>query len=754
VVWCEATMASVLRGIRGARAVGSAGLSRPSATLLGRRWFASASQGGLTPPDLLRNIGISAHIDSGKTTLTERILFFTGRIDEIHDVRGRDGVGAKMDSMELERERGITIQSAATFTSWKGKSINIIDTPGHVDFTVEVERALRVLDGAIMVLCSVGGVQSQSITVDRQMKRYSVPRIAFINKCDRMGAAPFRVVDELREKLRLNAALVQVPIGLEDMHSGCVDIIEQKAYVNFGESGEVIEEGPIPEDLLDLVQEKRQELIERLAEVDEEIEELFLMEEEPDAATLKAAVRRATVATKFVPVFVGSAYKNKGVQPLLDGVDAYLPSPLERKYEYLDLNDEEKPKSLACDDTQPLVALAFKLEEGRFGQLTYIRVYQGKIEKGKSIRNSTSGKKIKVSRLVRMHANEMEEVDVVGPGEICAIFGVDCNSGDTFANADIPAKDFNPSLMTMFVPSPVVSLAVKPLDRAGGSTKFSKALNRFMREDPTFRVHVDSESNETIISGMGELHLEVYVERIKREYQVECQIGAPQVNYRESVTQQASFDHLHKKQTGGSGQFAKVIGTIEPLGEDDEDQTFVFENGIVGNVIPPEYITACQKGFEEASKEGPLVGMPVLGVRITLTDGAAHSVDSSEMAFKTAAKNAFRGAFQSAGPVLLEPIMSVEIECPDDYQGTVVGGLNRRRGMIQDTSSRDGFTTIRCDVPLAEMFGYSTELRSATSAKGEFTMEFKEHAPVPPHEQERLVTAARKAAEEKAAASA
>ncbi|GBG29288.1 Elongation factor G, mitochondrial [Hondaea fermentalgiana] len=690
--------------------------------------------------ELLRNIGISAHIDSGKTTLTERILFYTGRINAINEVKGKDpNKGAKMDSMELEREKGITIQSAATYTQWKDTNINIIDTPGHVDFTVEVERALRVLDGAIMVLCSVGGVQSQSITVDRQMKRYNVPRVAFINKLDRMGANPDKVLDAIREKLRLNAAMMQVPIGLEENHDGIVDIVDQVAYTFHGPNGEEVRKGPIPEDLADKVEMRRMELLERLGEVDEEMEEFFLMEEMPEPDALRAAIRRATIANTFVPVFMGSAFKNRGVQPLLDGVENFLPSPLDMKYSYLDLADEEASKPLACDAKAPLVALAFKLEESRFGQLTYVRVYQGSLKRGMFIRNSTTGKRVKLPRVVRMHSEEMEDVDEVGPGEIAALFGIECSSGDTFCDADI--KDFNPSMLTMFVPEPVVSLAIKPKDRSDSSGNFGKALQRFQREDPTFRVKVDNESKETIISGMGELHLEVYLERMRREYKVDTIAGMPQVNYRETITQRAEFNYTHKKQSGGSGQFGRVEGYIEPLSEEEiqEGKEFVFLNQMIGNAIPPEYVSSVEKGFQESMEKGVIVGHPLQGVKVVLVDGSAHSVDSNEMAFKLAARGAFRQAVNEAGPVVLEPVMKVEIQVPEEYQGTVVGGINRRRGTILESDMEDDLATIQCEVPLKEMFGYSTEIRSATQAKGEFTMEFKAHEAMPQHEAEELI---------------
>ncbi len=698
------------------------------------RAFAS---GAIDP--LARNIGISAHIDSGKTTLTERILFYTGRIHEIHEVRGKDGVGAKMDSMELEREKGITIQSAATYCKWKDSNVNIIDTPGHVDFTIEVERALRVLDGAILVLCSVGGVQSQSITVDRQMRRYGVPRLCFVNKCDRTGADPWRVLEQVRSKLKLNAAAVHVPIGLEDKHDGVVDLVRNEAVTFSGPNGSDIKIGPVPESLAPLVKRKRKELIETVAEVDETLGEIFLMGDEPSVEGLKGAIRRATVAKTFAPLFMGSAFKNRGVQLLLDGVVDYLPAPHEVDNVALDLDKEEAPVVLKTDPKAPLVGLAFKLEEGRFGQLTYLRIYQGTIAKGATIVNTSTGKKIKVPRLVRMHSEEMEDVNEAKAGEIVALFGVDCKSGDTFAEPGT-----NVAMTSMRVPEPVMSLAVAPKSRAE-SANFSKALSRFQREDPTFKVRLDEESGQTIISGMGELHLDIYVERMRREYKCEVDVGEPRVNYRECITAKASFDYLHKKQSGGSGQYGRVVGYVEPLSEEelkalnassssgnesDKTNNIVFENGIIGNAISPGYILACDKGFKEAAQTGGLIGHPVEGMRVVLTDGASHAVDSSEMAFKLAALSAFRQVYDKAKPKILEPVMQVEITVPSEFQGTVIGNVNRRKGTIQDSVAEGDDVIITCVVPLKNMFGYSTELRSMTQGKGEFTMEYFQHQPV------------------------
>ncbi|RLN11602.1 elongation factor G, mitochondrial [Panicum miliaceum] len=718
--------------------------------------------------DRMRNIGISAHIDSGKTTLTERVLYYTGRIHEIHEVRGRDGVGAKMDSMDLEREKGITIQSAATYCTWKGYQVNIIDTPGHVDFTIEVERALRVLDGAILVLCSVGGVQSQSITVDRQMRRYEIPRVAFINKLDRMGADPWKVLNQARSKLRHHNAAVQVPIGLEEEFEGLVDLVEMKAFKFEGSSGQNVTAYDVPSNMADLVTEKRRELIEVVSEVDDQLAEAFLNDEPITANQLKAAIRRATVARKFIPVYMGSAFKNKGVQLLLDGVLDYLPCPLEVDNYALDQSKSEEKVLLAGTPAEPLVALAFKLEEGRFGQLTYLRIYDGVIRKGDFIYNVNTGKKIKVPRLVRMHSNEMEDIQEAHAGQIVAVFGVDCASGDTFTDGTVKY-----TMTSMNVPEPVMSLAVSPISKDSGG-QFSKALNRFQKEDPTFRVGLDPESGQTIISGMGELHLDIYVERIKREYKslkmryyatsnqaigilkncskwdelvafeivkpsrwlevywiisqnqrkkVDAKVGKPRVNFRETITQRAEFDYLHKKQSGGQGQYGRVCG-------------------------------------------GSLIGHPVENIRIVLTDGASHQVDSSELAFKLAAIYAFRQCYTAAKPVILEPVMKVELKFPTEFQGTVTGDMNKkppphamdrdgnvtpipvslvgiplchpwpmedkecehkRKGIIVGNEQEGDDTIVVCHVPLNNMFGYATAIRSVTQGKGEFTMEYLEH---------------------------
>jgi len=681
----------------------------------------------------IRNIGISAHIDSGKTTLSERILYYTGKVHAIHDVRGKDGVGAKMDSMDLEREKGITIQSAATYCEWKGHQINLIDTPGHVDFTIEVERALRVLDGAILVLCSVAGVQSQSITVDRQMKRYNVPRLAFVNKMDRSGANPFRVAEQLREKLGHNPVMMVLPIGAEDRFQGVVDLLNQEAVYFDGDNGEHVRREAIPAELQAQADEYRQKMIEQLADVDDAIAEKFLADETPSVDEIKAAVRRATLALKITPVFCGSAYKNKGVQVLLDGVVSYLPHPDEvENYAHDQKNNEEKVL-LRSDATKPFVGLAFKLEDGRYGQLTYMRIYQGTVRKGDFIYNVSNGmKKVKVPRLVRMHADEMHDIEEASGGDIVALFGVECASGDTFTTGEVQY-----TMTSMHVPEPVIKLAIAPKDKSA-QANFSKALNRFTKEDPTFRVTRDEESAQTIIAGMGELHLDIYVERMKREYNCEVVVGKPQVAYREAISQRAEFNYTHKKQTGGSGQYAKVVGYMEPLPEDAVQQ-YEFVDEIVGGAIPREFIPACDKGFQEAILKGSLIGFPVVGTRVVINDGAFHAVDSSEQAFKTAALMAFREGYAKANPQILEPIMKVEVQTPEEFQGAVIGGLNQRRGVILGSNTTEGFTTIEAEVPLSEMFGYSTDLRSATQGKAEFSMEFSKYAPVPRSEQEKLI---------------
>jgi elongation factor G len=668
----------------------------------------------------MRNIGISAHIDSGKTTLTERILFYCNRIHAIHEVRGKDGVGATMDSMELEKERGITIASAATNVSWKGHDINIIDTPGHVDFTIEVERSLRVLDGAVLVLCSVGGVQSQSITVDRQMKRYNVPRVAFINKCDRTGANPYKVKDQLISKLGHNAVLMQIPIGLEDRLQGVIDLIRMKAIYFDGPQGEEIRYADIPAELLSEAEDKRMEMLDAVSLFSDDLM-VAMLEEEVTEELIVEAVRIGTLSLNLTPVFMGSAYKNKGIQPLMDAVLQFLPNPTQVENRALDLDHEEQEVVLESNQTKPTVALAFKLEDGQYGQLTYIRVYQGAIKKGDELYNVRSRKKFKVGRLIKMHANSMEDIQSAGCGDIAALFGIECASGDTFC-----APSLNYSMTSMFVPNPVISLAIDPVDKKSADN-MAKALNRFTKEDPTFRTFVDPESNQTIIQGMGELHLEVYIERMKREYKAQVESGRPQVAYRETISQTADFNYTHKKQTGGSGQYGRVAGFIEPLEEGD----YEFVDNIKGGVIPTEYIPSCNKGFQEAIKKGTLIGFPIVGVKVTINDGQYHNVDSSDMAFQTAALGAFREVYPRAKPIILEPIMKVSVEGPTEFQGNIFASINQRRGIIISAVEETTFCVVEAEVPLSEMFGYSTNLRSLTQGKAEYTMEFAKYGRVP-----------------------
>ena len=696
----------------------------------------------LKKSSLMRNIGISAHIDSGKTTFTERVLFYTGRIKAIHEVRGRDNVGAKMDSMDLEREKGITIQSAATYCSWERNNkpyhFNLIDTPGHIDFSIEVERALRVLDGAVLVVCAVSGVQSQTVTVDRQMRRYNVPRVTFINKMDRMGADPFKAIEQINAKLRTPAAAIQVPIGAESQLKGTVNIIDRVAVYNEGSQGEILRTDEIPADLVDLVEEKRALLIETLADVDDEIAEIYLDEQEPTPQQIKDAIRRATIARKFTPVLMGSALANTGIQPVLDAVCDYLPNPSEILNKGLDVKNDETPVELIPSSKEPFVGLAFKLEEGKYGQLTYLRVYQGRLKKGGYITNVKTGKKVKVSRLVRMHSEEMEDVDEIGPGEICATFGIDCSSGDTFSDGTTQI-----AMSSMFVPDAVISLSITP--KSKDVTNFSKAINRFQKEDPTFRVNYDPESKETVISGMGELHLEIYVERMKREYGVECTTGKPQVSYREAITIPADFDYTHKKQSGGAGQFAKVAGKLEPVEGDCS-----FEAQIVGGKIPEKFLLACRKGFEEAIEKGPLIGHKVLGVSMLINDGQVHVVDSNELAFRTATIAAFKQGFLKANPVILEPIMNVDVTAPNEFQGNVIGLLNKVSAIIADTENGQDEFTITAECPLNQMFGFATSLRAATQGKGEFSLEFKQYSQAPVHLQKELIAEhQKKLAEEK-----
>jgi elongation factor G len=694
-----------------------------------------------------RNIGISAHIDSGKTTLTERILYYCGEIHKIEDVRG-GGDGATMDHMELEKEKGITITSAATTVWWKGLEgkgttfatgidkdtrVNIIDTPGHVDFTVEVERSLRVLDGAILVLCSVSGVQSQSITVDRQMKRYRVPRLAFMNKMDRMGADPFKGRQALREKLNHNAVLMQIPIGAEENFTGVVDLITKKAFYFDGDNGEKVRVEECPAELVDQMEEVRGEMIDAIAEFDDEIMEKYLEGEEPTEEELHKCVKAGVNSLELTPVYMGSAFKNKGVQTLLEAVTRYLPSPLEceKPSAKSETKEGEESITLEPDPAKNLVMMAFKITDEQFGQLTYTRIYSGTLNKGDTVWNTRTKKKTRIGRIVRMMSNDRANIDEAHAGDIVALVGVDCASGDTFVGND---DDLGVSCEGIHVPIPVIELSITTKDKAE-QAKLSKGLSRFMKEDPTFHVFTDEESGETRIAGMGELHLEIYVERLKREYACNPTVGAPQVNYRETITTETKFDYLHKKQTGGSGQFGQVIGVLKPLTDDrkeTEDQLFKFNNEIKGGSIPSEFLGACEKGFEDVMGEGPLAAFPVINCEVFLQDGKYHDVDSSDMAFRIAARQAMRQAIRNANPAILEPFMKVEVTTPDEYQGTAIGDLSSRRGLIQGSETDpNGEVVINAEVPLSEMFGYSNDLRSFSAGKATYTMEFARYSEAP-----------------------
>lgn len=704
----------------------------------------------------VRNIGISAHIDSGKTTLTERMLYYCGRIHKIRDVRGGDG-GATMDHMELERERGITITSAATRVNWKNDAlkipehvVNIIDTPGHVDFTVEVERSLRVLDGAILVLCSVGGVQSQSLTVDRQMKRYGVPRIAFINKMDRTGANPDKVMQAMRDKLKTNPVPLQIPIGSEANFVGVVDLVRMEAVYTKGDEGEIVERTEIPDELKEKAAEARVEMLEALSQFDDELMEILLEEGEPEQDHIRKVIREATLAQQITPVLMGSAFKNKTVQEALDAVTMYLPCPTDVEVYANDNSkdaetdeDGNPPKvRLTNDEKDPMVAMAFKTVVESFGQLTYMRIYQGTIKKGESYINARTGNSVRFGRLVRMHSNDREEIDAATAGDIIAVVGVDCASGDTFLGDGVEL-----SLENIYVAEPVIRLSIEPAKR-DDADKLGKALERFRREDPTFHVLSDEETNQTLIAGMGQLHLDVYVERIKREYKCECIIGEPRVSYRERPTQRVEFNHKRAKQSGGSGQYGHVVGVMEPL-PDDAEEPFEFVNEVTGGRIPREYIPACEAGFRDMMEKGPLGEYEIVGVKIYLQDGTYHDVDSSDMAFKLAAREAMRESIlPKAKMALLEPIMLLEIEAPDEFQGGVTGHLSSKRGIVTSSEVTDGTARILAEVPLAEMFDYANEIRSMTQGKGTFSMEFMCYRQTPKNVQEEVLEKRRKEREE------
>ena len=675
----------------------------------------------------VRNIGIMAHIDAGKTTTTERILFYTGinyKIGEVHDG------GATMDWMEQEQERGITITSAATTCMWKGNLINIIDTPGHVDFTVEVERSLRVLDGAVCVFDGVAGVEPQSETVWRQADRYNVPRICFVNKLDRTGASFERCVEMIGSRLNAIALVLQIPIGIEGGFIGVVDLISMKALTWHGETqkGEDYTVEEIPADLAEKAKQARHDMIETLADADDEIMEKYLEGIELSEDEIIAAIRRATIADKLTPVLTGSAFKNKGVQPMLDAVNRYLPSPLDIKaivgHKY---NNVEEEDSRQPSEAEPFSALAFKImTDPHLGKLTFVRIYSGRLETGSSILNATTGKKERIGKIYQMHANKREEKDSAGAGMIIAVMGLkDTTTGNTLCDPDKPII-----LESMDFPDPVISVAIEPKTKSD-QEKLGIAIQRLAEEDPTFHVESDEETGQTIISGMGELHLEILVDRMRREFKVEANVGKPQVAYRETLKKGVPrHDYTHKKQSGGSGQFAKIQIALAPL-EPGTDKHYEFVNKITGGRIPREYIPSVDAGCQEAMQAGPLAGYPLVDVQVTLTDGAYHDVDSSELAFKIAGIAGFREAAKLAGPVLLEPVMSVEVVTPEDFMGDVIGDLNSRRGQIQSMDERSGARVVKAVVPLSEMFGYVGDLRSRTQGRASYSMQFDSYAEVP-----------------------
>jgi elongation factor G len=694
----------------------------------------------------VRNIGIMAHIDAGKTTTTERILFYTGisyKIGEVHDG------GATMDWMEQEQERGITITSAATTCHWKDHQINIIDTPGHVDFTVEVERSLRVLDGAVAVFDGVAGVEPQSETVWRQADKYNVPRMCFVNKLDRTGADFFMCVDTIKSRLGATALVLQIPIGAEGDFIGVVDLVEMRALVWRGETtiGEDYTVEEIPADLADQAAEWREKLIETISENDDELMEKFLEGVEPTVDELQAAIRRATLANAVNPILTGSAFKNKGVQPMLDAVVRYLPSPLDiEAIKGHKPGDETVEIDRQPDSSEPFSALAFKIAaDPHLGKLTYIRIYSGTLSAGSSVVNSVKGRKERIGKIYRMHANKREEIDSVGAGEIVAVMGLkDTTTGETLCD---PGKQV--VLESMTFPAPVISVAIEPKTKSD-QDKLATAIQRLSDEDPTFRVHSDEETGQTIIEGMGELHLEVLVDRMRREFNVEANVGKPQVAYRETITKDVpKIEYTHKKQTGGSGQFGRVIismGPNAPTAEDDEDRAetgYEFINKVTGGRIPREYIPSVDAGCQDAMQNGVLAGYPMVDVKVTLIDGAYHDVDSSELAFKIAGSMAFKDGARRAGPVLLEPMMAVEVFTPEDFMGDVIGDINSRRGQIQSMDERSGARVVAALVPLSEMFGYVGDLRSRTQGRASYSMQFDSYAQVPNNVAEEIIAKAK-----------
>ncbi|SDJ42949.1 translation elongation factor 2 (EF-2/EF-G) [Frankineae bacterium MT45] len=674
-----------------------------------------------------RNIGIMAHIDAGKTTTTERILFYTGinyKIGEVHDG------AATMDWMEQEQERGITITSAATKCEWKGHAINIIDTPGHVDFTVEVERSLRVLDGAVAVYDGVAGVEPQTETVWRQADKYNVPRMCFVNKLDRTGADFYRCVQMMKDRLNANVAVLQIPIGNEGDFLGVVDLVEMRALTWRGETklGEDFAVEEIPAELADDAAQWRETLLETMSDVDDEIAEAFLSDEEISVETLKAAIRRATLADKINPVLTGSAFKNKGVQPMLDAVIDYLPSPLDVDHVTGTLQDGETPAERKTDESEPLSALAFKIAtDPHLGKLTFVRIYSGVLDNGSQVLNSTKDRKERIGKIYQMHANKREELPRAGAGDIIAVAGLkQTTTGDTLSDPNKPIV-----LESMTFPAPVISVAIEPKTKSD-QEKLGTAIQKLAEEDPTFQVKNDEETGQTIIAGMGELHLEILVDRMRREFKVEANVGKPQVAYRETIRKTVEREDLtYKKQTGGSGQFAKVQIMLEPLEMTSDGPTYEFVNAVTGGRIPKEYIPSVDQGAQEAMQYGILAGYPLVGVKLTLTDGGYHDVDSSEMAFKIAGSMIFKAAARKANPVLLEPMMAVEVTTPEENMGDVIGDLNSRRGQIQAMEERSGVRVVKALVPLSEMFGYVGDLRSKTQGRASYSMQFDSYAEVP-----------------------